>query len=109
MVRGDRNTSDQGSEPQVIEGVSMQHLGDGCVTAFALTSALAQSEGPLSSAAQAFVDVLGHGEMSLGGLTVILLPALPFVPRALGDLLLYSVARNGLDKALDDGTIKPFP
>lgn len=92
-----------------MDGFTVSHLGDGCVAAFALTSALAQSEIPLTLAAGEFVDALGRGEGLLYALVAVVLPALPFVPRAAGGLLLYSVARAAIDRALDEGVIKPFP
>lgn len=92
-----------------MDGFTVSHLGDGCVAAFAITSALGQSEAPLSLAAGEFLNVFGRGGGLLEALAAVLLPALPFLPRAVGDLLLYSAARAAIDRALDDGAIKPFP
>lgn len=87
----------------------MDRLGDGCVAAFALTSALAQSEAPLGLAAGEFLSSLGRGGGILDAFAAALLPALPFLPRAAGGLALYSAARGAIDLALDERAIKPFP
>lgn len=87
----------------------MGHLGDGAVAAFALASAMGQSEVPLTMAAGEFVDVLSRGGGVVEAFGAVLLPAAPFLPRVAGDLFLYSTARAAIDRALDQGAIKPFP
>lgn len=113
VVRSDREQSPSATagEPPVpqMDGFTVGHLGDGCVAAFALTSALGQSEVPLTLAAGEFVGVLGRGGGILEALAAVLLPAAPFLPRAAADLFLYSTARAAIDRALDEGVIKPFP
>ncbi|CAM9377852.1 unnamed protein product [Ectocarpus sp. 13 AM-2016] len=113
VVRSDREQSPSATtgEPPVpqMDGFTVGHLGDGCVAAFALTSALGQSEAPLTMAAGEFVGVLGRGGGILEALAPVLLPAAPFLPRAAADLFLYSAARLAIDRALDEGVIKPFP
>ncbi|CAN0415263.1 unnamed protein product [Ectocarpus fasciculatus] len=118
VVRSDREQSPSAAatataekEPPVpqMDGFTVGHLGDGCVAAFALTSALGQSEAPLTLAAGEFVGVLGRGGGIVEALAAVLLPAAPFLPRAAADLFLYSATRAALDRALDEGVIKPFP
>ena len=92
-----------------MDGFTTEHLGDGCVAAFALTSALGQSEMMLTTAAVAFVSVLERGGGLAEALAMGLLPAASFLPRAAGDLLLYSAAREALDRALDSGGVESFP
>lgn len=91
-----------------MDGFTVSHLGDGCVAAFALTSALGQSEGPLTIAAGEFLAACVRGGV-MEALSAVLVPLLPFLPRAVGDLLLYSATRAAIDRALDEGGIKPFP
>lgn len=107
-MRTDRQTTASAASPQM-DGFTVGHLGDGCVAAFALTSAGGQSEVPLTLAAGQFVDVLGRGGGLLEALGAVVLPVAPFLPRAAGGLLLYSVTRTAIDRALDEGVIKPFP
>lgn len=112
VVRSDGQKQSQkiGETPTATSGgLSVDHLGEGCVAAFALTSALGQSEGPLSSAAGAFLDALGQDGGLVGALTATVVPVLPFLPRAAGDLVLYSAARGAIDLALDEGVIERFP
>eukprot|EP00752_Nemacystus_decipiens_P005347 g4848.t1 len=116
VVRSDRETPPDASgtpDPSVpipqMDGFTVGHLGDGAVAAFALTSALGQSEVPLTLAAGEFVAVLGRGGGIVEAFGAVILPAAPFLPRVAGDLFLYSVARAALDRALDRGAIKPFP
>lgn len=92
-----------------MDGFTVGHLGDGCVAAFALTSALGQSEVPLALAAGEFAGVFERGGGVVEALAAVLLPAAPFLPRAAADLLFYSIARTAIDRALDQGAIKPFP
>lgn len=87
----------------------MGHLGDGCVAAFALTSALGQSEATLTPAVSEFIEVLGRGGGLVEAMATAFVPAVPFLPRAVGDLFLYSATRAGIDWALDDGGIESFP
>lgn len=91
------------------EGLNVNLLGDGCVAAFALTSALAQSEGPLIAATGEFMGALGLGGTVLDGVAAAVLQILPFVPRAAGDLVLYSVIRGAIDLALDKRVIQSYP
>lgn len=79
------------------------------MAAFALTSAVGQSEVPLTLAAGEFAGVLERGGGVVEAFAAVVLPFLPFLPRAAGDLLLYSVVRTAIDRALDQGAIKPFP
>lgn len=122
VVRSDRDASNAAggdtatttttlTDPPVLQmdGFTVGHLGDGCVAAFALTSALAQSEVPLTLAAGEFVGVLERGGGMVEAFAAVLLPAAPFLPRAAGDLFLYSATRAAIDRALDQGLIKPFP
>ena len=114
-MRSDRESPDASGTPDPpvpipqMDGFTVGHLGDGAVAAFALTSALGQSEVPLTLAAGEFVAVLGRGGGVVEALGAVLLPAAPFLPRVAGDLFLYSAARAALDRALDQGAIKPFP
>lgn len=118
VVRSDRETptAQQATQtktkaalPQQMDGFTVGHLGDGCVAAFALTSALGQSEVPLALAAGEFAGVFERGGGVVEALAAVLLPAAPFLPRAAADLLFYSIARTAIDRALDQGAIKPFP
>lgn len=115
-MRSDRETPSASGTPDrpttpvpQMDGFTVGHLGDGAVAAFALTSALGQSEVPLTLAAGEFVGVLGRGGGIVEALGAVLLPAAPFLPRVAGDLFVYSAARAALDRALDRGAIKPFP
>ncbi|CAN0238640.1 unnamed protein product, partial [Hapterophycus canaliculatus] len=98
VVRSDRETSMAAgaaastADPPVphMDGFTVGHLGDGAVAAFALTSALGQSEVPLTLAAGEFVGVLGRGGGLAEAFAAVLLPAAPFLPRAAGDLFMYS-------------------
>lgn len=92
-----------------MDGFTVGHLGDGCVAAFALTSALGQSEAPLTLAAGKFVGAFEGGGGIVEALAAVLLPMVPFLLRAGGDLLLYTAARTAIDHALDQGVIEPFP
>ncbi|CAM9774513.1 unnamed protein product, partial [Laminaria digitata] len=76
--------------PQQMDGFTVGHLGDGCVAAFALTSAFGQSEVPLATAAGEFAGVFERGGGVVEALAAVLLPAAPFLPRAAADLLFYS-------------------
>lgn len=92
-----------------MDSFTVGHLGDGCVAAFALTSALGQSEATLTPAVSDFVGVLERGGDLVEATATAFVPALPFLPRAVGDLFLYSATRAAIDWALDDGRIKSFP
>lgn len=92
-----------------MDSFTVGHLGDGCVAAFALTSALGQSEATLTPAVSEFVGVLEKGGGLVEAIATALVPAAPFLPRAVGDLLLYSATRAAIDWALDDGGIESFP
>ncbi|CAM9298283.1 unnamed protein product, partial [Choristocarpus tenellus] len=97
VVRSDRSMKvkkgSQSGVPGGMGGLNVDQLGDGCVGAFAFTSALGQCEVPLTAAAAALADSLGHGAGPFGALVAGAVPALPFIPRLGGNLFLFSAAR----------------